>query len=97
MKANNGPEALLFIIPVECTCRYKFLRAECIFQLVAVKFIFCCSCNGEHRGESNFANAGKIIIDLLLFILQLLFVGKHLPLATSAYAKVLAKRLNPCT
>ena len=49
---------------------------------------------GMGQGEVSYAR--ELVIDLLLFHLQLLGVGEHLPLATAADAKMLAHRLLSC-
>lgn len=50
---------------------------------------------GAHLGDGEVADAHQLILDLLTLLLELLLVGKALPLTTTAYAKVLTEWLHP--
>src|SRR4026209_2004276 len=70
----------------------KLLRSESVFYLVAVEFCFGGADYRHQRWEGNLANSLKVIAYLALFILQLFFIWKHLPLAASANPKMGTKR-----
>ena len=68
---------------------------ECIFQLVAVELCIVGTKYPIDRDIAYSSYARNLVAYLLLLVVQLLFVGKHLPLATAALLEMLAERLNP--
>ena len=73
-------------------CSEKTLIAESKFQLIAVMPLFIRAGYRQENGISDLPDAAKILFGFLLLVLQLLFVGQHLPFAAAAYAEVNAKR-----
>ena len=55
----------------------------------------CSTNNGRYLRQFNLSDPLQILCNLLLLVLQLLFVGKHLPFAAAASTKVPAKGGNP--
>ena len=62
-----------------------------VVQFVTVFLRFDAAQYGAEFRQLHFANAMQLVEHLLLFELQLLFIGKVLPFATTAHAKVLTK------
>ena len=97
VKRTGNMETERIHIVVLCTGLYLFpgepaLVAEGKFQLIAV---FACLLRAKDRhnlGQFHFTNALQRIVNLLLFVLELMFVGQTLPFATAADTVVLAER-----
>src|ERR1700730_2642892 len=64
------------------------LIAESIFDLVPVMPDFFGPNYWKDRGKRNFTDPAQVICYLLLFVLKLIFVRQHLPLAPTAYPKM---------
>ena len=67
---------------------------ECELQFVT---IICSIIRRNDRGDFRYikmADAHQLVVDLLLLRLQLHFVWKRLPFASSAYAEMFAERLQ---
>ena len=47
-----------------------------------------------YLGQFDLADAGEVIDDLLLFVLELFGIGQDLPLASAAHPEMLASRLT---
>src|SRR5574343_704157 len=73
----------------------KFLIAKRVFDLIPIIALLRSTLDRKQIGQCYFTNALQGIEHLLLFILQLLFVGQHLPLTSTADAEMLAKRRYP--
>ncbi len=80
--------------------RYFFLQKitairKCVFQFVPVSGCSDGTQDGPYFRKFELPNAFQTLQNLVLFVFQLFFIWKHLPLASSANAKMFAEWHNP--
>lgn len=90
MKTGNVHFAADVFI-VQFFWQQKSFITEGVFELVAVARFGMGAGDGFENGQGELADSGEVVVNLFLFVLQLFFVGKHLPLASSAYAEMAAE------
>ena len=96
VKCAGNMEAKSIHIVVLCTglhlfpCKPAFV-AESKFQLIAVLTCLLRAKNGHNLGQFHLTNALQRVGNLLLLVLQLMFIGQALPFATAAYTVMLAE------